>query len=132
MEKIIFKKDNTTNVVYKFDPQIYPRTLWIAVGTDMFKERFSHVSEFDESEDAKVDGVHDDIENLGGFLIRFESISDINFQTVIHEAIHVVLDTYSYCDVFVDTKNQEHLCYFAGWVAKCCEEVLNDIKAKEL
>lgn len=120
MEKIELEK----GVVYKFDPQIYPRKLWIAVGTDTFKERFSNLSNFDESENGKVDNAHDDIENLGGLFIRFASIDEMRHENITHEAIHVVLETYDYCDVSVDTKNQEHLCYFAGWVAKCCGEVL--------
>lgn len=120
MEKIELKD----GVVYKFDPQIYPRKLWIAVSTALFKERFSNVLEFDESEIALTGNVHDDIDNLGGLFIRFENIDAIKFEVVTHEAIHAVLGTYDYCGVSVDTRNQEHLCYFAGWVAKCCGEVL--------
>ena len=126
MEKI--NTDN--NIVYKINPQIYPIKLWIYIGTDILKERFSNVSKFDKNDKARVDFVHDDIENLIGFLIRFENNNALNFEIIIHEAIHVVLSAYDYLGVLIDTKNQEHFCYFSGWVAKCCEEVINDIKNK--
>ena len=46
MEKI--NTDN--NIVYKFNPQIYPIKLWIYIGADILKERFSNVSEFDKND----------------------------------------------------------------------------------
>lgn len=120
MEKIELEK----GVVYEFDPQIYPRKLWIAVGTDTFKDRFSNVSEWNDSFYAVVDDVCDDMNGNYGVLIRFTCFDSMTTSVITHESIHVALNIYDYCDVHVDTKNQEHLCYFAGWVAKCCGEVL--------
>ena len=109
--------------VHEFSPEIYPRKLWIAVGTSQFKDRFSGVSEWHDTADAIVDCVHDDERNLGGVLIRFESTDAITFANVTHESNHAAMEIFDYIGAAVDIKNQEPFCYLAGWIAKCCEEV---------
>lgn len=109
--------------IHEFSPEIYPRKLWIAVGTDQFKDRFSGVSEWDDTADAVVDCVHDDKRNLGGVLIRFESVDAITIANVTHESNHAAMEIFSYIGATVDIKNQEPFCYLASWIAQCCDRV---------
>lgn len=112
------------NTVYMFDPQIYPRKLWISITKDTLSDRFDKISEWDESCNALVDHVYDKIDELGGLIIRFENLNTINTSTITHESNHVTFEIFSYCNCRLDSDNQEPFCYLAGWVAKCCEEVL--------
>lgn len=109
--------------IHEFYPVIYPRKVWIAVGKGQFKDRFSGVSEWDETTDAVVDNVYDEERKLGGLLIRFESVDAITFGNVTHESNHVAMEIFDYIGATVEIKNQEPFCYLAGWIAKCCEEV---------
>lgn len=109
--------------VHEFSPEIYPRKLWIAVGTGQFKERFSGLSEWNDNTYAIVDNAYDDERKLGGIFIRFESVDIMTFENVTHESIHAALEIYNYINASVEIQNQEPFCYLAGWIAKCCEEV---------
>lgn len=115
--------DEPKTTIHEFDPVIYPRKVWIAVGKCQFKDRFSEVSEWDETCNAVVDCVHDEERNLGGMLIRFESVDAITFGNVTHESSHVAMEIFDYIGATVEIKNQEPFCYLAGWIGKCCEEV---------
>jgi hypothetical protein len=110
-------------MLYRFDPQIYPRRLWIQVGKEI-PEGFSDVAEFGKSCDAQIDCCHDDVNNKGGVLLRFEDLEAMSLSTITHESVHAAIDILAYCDVRLDPNNQEPICYLAGWVTKCCEEVL--------
>lgn len=107
--------------IHQFDPAIYPRKIWIAVGTDSVPSL--EVGEFDENSNAMVDSAYNKENNLGGFLIRFADLSQMNCKNITHESIHAAMNIFDYCDIIADTKNQEPLCYLAGWIAQCCGEV---------
>lgn len=109
--------------VYEFDPQIYPRRLWIAISKESFPDRFEDVSVWDEASDAITETVYDKINNKGGVLIRFES-PDMGMKQISHEATHAAIDIFSYIGAYPDPKNQEPFVYLVGWVAACCEKVL--------
>lgn len=109
--------------VHEFSPEIYPRKLWIAVGTSQFKDRFSGLSEWHENYNATVDTAYDDEGKFGGVFMRFESVEKMTFETVTHESIHAAMEIYNYINAEVEINNQEPFCYLAGWIAKCCEEV---------
>lgn len=109
--------------VYEFDPTIYPRKLWIAVTSSSLKYKFENISEFDKSAYAMVDNVYDLAQDKGGVLIRFDSIDAMSVGNIAHESIHAACEILDYVGSFIDTKNQEHLAYLAGWIAKCCENV---------
>jgi hypothetical protein len=59
-------------------------------------------------------------------LIRFEDLEAMSLSTITHESVHAAIDILTYCDVRLDPNNQEPICYLAGWVTKCCEEVLDE------
>ena len=113
------------NYVHEFDPLIYPRKLWIAVGKGQFNDIFEGVSKWDDNADAVVDETYHKCNKKGGVLIRFGCIEDMSITNITHESLLAALMIYDYCDILVDTKNQEHICYLAGWIAKCCDEVKN-------
>lgn len=115
--------------IHQFDPVIYPRKIWIAIGTESVPSL--DVGEFDENSNAMVDSAYDKENNLGGFLIRFADLSQMNFKNITHESIHAAMNIFDYCDIIADTKNQEPLCYLAGWIAQCCGEVW-EIESGEL
>jgi hypothetical protein len=115
-------------MIYGFDPQIYPRLLWVQIGKEI-PEGFSDVAEFRENADAQIDCCHDDTANRGGVLIRFENLEAANVSNITHEAIHAAIEIQRYCDIKLDADNSEVLCYLAGWIAKCCAEV--EMKARE-
>lgn len=111
--------------IHTFDPVIYPRLLWVQIGTESPVE-FSDVSEFSKNSNAQVDFCHDDLNNKGGVLIRFSSTDATTPAIITHEAIHAAIGIMQYCDIKLDENNQEVLCYLAGWVAKCCDEVAQE------
>ena len=109
--------------VHEFDPQIYPRKLWIAVSKESFPERFDNVSAWDESSYAITENAYDKINNKGGILIRFESY-DMNMNQISHEATHAAMEIFDFIGAYPDAKNQEPFTYLVGWIASCCEKVL--------
>lgn len=111
--------------VHEFDPQIYPRKLWIAVSKDTFSDIFEDVSVWDESADAMTETAYDKINKKGGVLIRFENY-DIGMNQISHEAVHVAMDIFDYIGASPDLKNQEPFAYLVGWVADCCQNVLSN------
>lgn len=110
-------------MVYEFDPTIYPRKLWVAVTTSPLKNKFEQALAWDESAYAMVDNVYDFKHDKGGILIRFENVEAMSVGNITHESIHAACEILDYVGSFIDTKNQEHLAYLAGWIAKCCGEV---------
>lgn len=109
--------------VYTFDPVIYPRLLWIAVGKDRFEERFD-LFEFPESStDAVTESAFDEVNKKGGIFIRFESLEVMTAKVISHEAFHAAMTIFDYINAFPDIKNQEPLAYLISWIAQCCEEV---------
>lgn len=103
--------------IHEFDPQIYPRKLWIAI-TD--KAVFD-AEPLDETVAARVEGAHDGVN--GGVLIRFRNKKSLTPKHATHEAIHAAMVILEYAGVKLDYQNQEPLAYLAGWVAECIEEV---------
>lgn len=114
--------------IYTFDPVIYPRRVWIAVTNESNLEGFSGVPKMDKYADAEVSEVHDDVNNLGGVLIRFENIQAISAGNITHESNHAAIAIFDYVGAKFEYSNQEPFCYLVGWIAKCCAEV----KEKEL
>ena len=60
--------------IHEFDPQIYPRLLWVAVGAPyaVIKDMFEDVPEMDKNADAQVDHTRRNKPDVkGGILIRF-------------------------------------------------------------
>lgn len=129
MKKI---KDN----LYEFDPQIYPRLVWVCIGKDEpLKDMFDGVQPMDNYCDADVSKVYrKDIER-GGFLIRFENLDAVRCGILTHEAGHAALEIFRYIGAEVDVNNQEPFTYLLGFIGKCIglarDEFEKTIKDKE-
>lgn len=112
--------------LHEFDPKIYPRLVWIAVGVPhpVIKDMFEDVAPMDESTDAQVDHTRRTKPDIkGGILIRFENRKAMTQANVTHEAIHAAMEIFDYVGAVADPKNQEPFAYLCGWIAKCCDDV---------
>lgn len=110
--------------LYEFDPQIYPRKLWVAVTKGTFSDVFdTELKELGEYDNADVNNVHHKEKDLGGLLIRFRSADEITAENTTHESTHVAIEIFDYIEARIDAKNQEPFTYLCGWVAGCIEEV---------
>jgi hypothetical protein len=115
------------NKIYQFDPNIYPRLLWIAVGVDYacIKDYFAtDIPDLDESELAGVYNARTEKpKKRGGILIRFKSKKEMTADIIAHESAHAALEIFDYIGCVADPKNQEPFAYLVGWIAGCCEKV---------
>lgn len=103
----------------EFDPQIYPRLLWIAIGRDQLKETFEDVSVFDENAYAVTESVYHKGKGKSGILIRFDTLDDMSFENVAHESTHAAAEIFRYIGGEM------------GWVAECIGKV-KEMEAKKL
>lgn len=117
--------------IYEFDPQIYPRKLWITVSApyEVIKKEFEDVAPMIENADAQVDSTRRLEPGMvrGGVLIRFENKQAMTIPNITHEAFHAAMEIYDYIEAYPDSKNQEPFAYLCGWIAKCIEEVKNKV-----
>ena len=113
--------------IYEFDPQIYPRKVWVTVGVpfEELKDEFEDLKPMEEDSDAQVDHLRKlKPEVRGGVLVRFENLDALKkFGNITHESIHVATEIFDYIGAFHDPKNQELFAYLCGWIAKCMDEV---------
>lgn len=118
--------------IFEFDPQIYPRKLWVSVGasTEELQEKFGKddIKDFDDSCYADTYSVQQKEPLLGGTLIRFKELAAMTTENIAHEATHAALVIYEYIGGRIDYYNQEPFAYIVGWVAKCCDEVKNNLQ----
>ena len=116
--------------IFDFDPQIYPRRLWVSVGASIeeLQERFGKEDvkeDLDDSYYAETYAVQQKEPLLGGVLIRFQDLKSMSPGNIAHEATHAAIEIFDYCDCRIDVKNQEPFAYLVGWVVRCIEEVRN-------
>lgn len=112
--------------IYEFDPQIYPRKLWVAVGVpfDELKDEFEDIDKLPESVDASVDYTRKlKPEVMGGVLVRFLNTDAMTTKIITHESAHIAVGIFDYIGAPIDVKHQEPFAYLCGWIAKCIEEV---------
>lgn len=113
--------------IYEFDPQIYPRKVWVTVGVpfEELKDEFEDLKPMEEGSYAQVDHLRKlKPEVRGGLLVRFENLDTLKkFGNITHESIHVATEIFDYIGAFHDPKNQELFAYLCGWIAKCMDEV---------
>ncbi len=114
--------------IHQFNPQIYPRLIWVVIGEKKsapLSDRFEGIDDMDESTEACVDPTYDRINNKGGVLIRFAAHKYArNVSIVCHEAAHAALDIFDYTGCIISSDNQEPFCYLMGWIAQCIREAV--------
>lgn len=116
-----------TNKIHEFNPQIYPRLVWVAVGvpTAVLQDLFGDdVKDMDENSNAEVSVViRQKPSKRGGVLIRFASKADMTTNIIAHESTHAAIHIFDYIEGVISTNNQEPFAYLVGWVADCCQQV---------
>lgn len=110
---------------WQYDPVIYPRKLWVAIGQSMddLKNTFIPIggSEWGSPDKNFVDGVtfsevmrRDN--NKYGELVLFNTKRDMTMNICVHEASHV-------CDAIEEAIGMKHgdepSAYLLGWIASC-------------
>lgn len=112
--------------IYEFDPQIYPRKLWVTVGVpfEELKDEFEDIDKMPESVDASVDYTRKlKPEVMGGVLVRYLNTDAMTTKIITHESAHIAVGIFDYIGAPIDIKHQEPFAYLCGWIAKCIEEV---------
>lgn len=113
--------------IHEFDPQIYPRLLWVTYGcsTSVLKDIFG-----DEAQDMSKDTYAETVccrrlnpDVRGGVLIRFENKDAMTAKNIAHESVHAALEIFDYVDARISSDNQEPFAYLVGWIADCCNQV---------
>lgn len=126
-----------TKGYYEYDPAIYPRLLWVAIGVELkdLKEVFDELP--DEDDGVEYNGVvYERVSRKSdgkyGVLACFPKRSVMTMSVLCHEASHVV-------DHIEEQTGIEHggepSAYLIGWVAKSLNEarlnIGNFIKIEE-
>lgn len=113
--------------IHQFNPQIYPRLIWICYSADTasLKDMFGDdISDMDENTNAQVECVNiQKPDSRGGILIRFKSKADMTTSIIAHEAVHAAIHIFDYTGCCIATENQEPFAYLVGWIADCCQQV---------
>ena len=112
--------------IYEFDPQIYPRKLWVTVGVPFneLKDEFEDIDKMPENVDASVDYTRKlKPEVMGGVLVRYLNIDAMTMKIIAHESSHIAIGIFDYIGAPIDIRHQEPFAYLCGWIAKCIETV---------
>lgn len=115
-------------MIHEFDPQIYPRRLWVVKGGELEEIRktleFPELDEDQENGGAVTVSAYDKTNKRGGFLVWFPKASEMkNLDWIAHEASHVALGIFDYVGAVVTTEGQEPFAYLVGWVFGCMDKV---------
>lgn len=113
--------------LYKFDPQVYPRLLWVCL--DAKEEAIGNVFDFPDSNyNGFLDKCYMMVSRVThretgrhGFLVSAKHKKDVTIGNIAHESIHVADGIYEDCNVFPHPFSQgnEAYAYLVGWVADC-------------
>ena len=61
-------------IIHQFDPQIYPRLIWVVIGeksASAISDRFENITDMDDTSAADTQSTYDITNKRGGVLIRF-------------------------------------------------------------
>lgn len=113
--------------IHEFDPKIYPRLVWVTVGSpaSVLKDMFEGgMEDMDDSSYAVVINTRRTKPDVrAGVLIRFCNKEAMTTGIIAHEASHAAMEILDYIGAEVDLKNQEYFSYLCGWIADCCQQV---------
>lgn len=126
-------KLETTNV-YKFDPVVYPFKLWVTIADDveLIVRRFRKL---DGSKLSNIDGpftgyttglIYEVRSGDLGVLVVFNPERGLKTSTIAHESSHVADKFWE--EMGDDRIPSEANAYLVGWVAECCQKVINKFK----
>lgn len=116
--------------IHEFDPQVYPRKVWVAINPSM-----DEINDFFDNSDGRIKPMDDTTdaecwhiatkkpEPRGGVFVAFKSKRAMTADNIAHEASHLALMIFEYIGAWVDPSNQEPYAYLVGWITKCINEV---------
>lgn len=113
------------NEIYVFNPEIYPRMLWVAVGVSEKELNHNFVNAQPMGYDSKGE-VQKVIRRIGrkiGYLVQYRCTEEMDIEAIAHEANHVASNIFDDIGAGRDKgQNKEPFAYLCGWVSKCIEE----------
>jgi len=108
-------------IVHEFDPQVYPRKLWVCFNAtrEVLEKYFNFEREIKEEwftdGGAITSNCTSKETDLGGYLV-WTGLSKIPVDYISHEASHVADNIFEY--IGENSKTEECYAYLIGWVAK--------------
>lgn len=117
-------------VIYEFDPVIYPFKLWVSIAnnTEYIKSKFLYYPEKEELNfkgkvefDASVDTVMHKETKMLGFLVYFVNSKACTNGIIAHEATHVSDRVWEHLGE--RKKAKEANAYLVEWIVDCIEKV---------
>lgn len=120
--------------IYEYDPIIYPRKLFVV---DTLDEET--LSEFCELDGKVVVPLKDCYAMTSivvkrrstgkyGVLVAFNPKEQIDNSTLAHEAVHAANNIFHSIGLGYTLEDDEALAYFVGWIVKCLDKTLRDIR----
>ena len=120
--------------IYEFDPQLYPRLLWVVTGSeDFIKENFRK-KDGDELDDEETDMTYANgwcciCERKSDDRLGILIFIDRNIQTkeLVHECYHALTAYVSEINTdmpeYDDGAMEEYAAYLIEWIFDCCWKV---------
>ena len=117
---------NKKTTIHEFDPQIYPRLLWVVKGGELedIKDMFETEISEEEVGGAVTFLVRRKVDNRLGYCVWFPKSGDIrNLDWIAHESSHVALCIFNDVGAVITPEGQEPFAYLVGWVFGCIDTV---------
>lgn len=108
-----------------FNPNIYPRMLWVSVGVSEkeLKRNFVNAHPMGYGSKGEVQKVIRRIGHKIGYLVQYRCTEEMDIEAITHEANHVASNIFDDIGARRDKgDNKEPFAYLCGWVSKCIEE----------
>ena len=114
-------------MIHEFDPQIYPRLLWVMIGGSekdiiaQFKNCDGtefNLSDFNKANCAFCIHARQKSTGLIGEFIWITERKYARGSTMTHEAAHAAMDICYDLGIEIDPLNQEPFAYLVGWIMK--------------
>lgn len=113
-------------IIHEFDPQIYPRLLWVVKGGELegIKDMFETEMSEEEAGGAVTFPVRRKSDNRLGYCVWFPKSGDIrNLDWIAHESSHVALCIFNDVGAIITPEGQEPFAYLVGWVFRCIDKI---------
>lgn len=127
IKNVTITEEETLNI-HCFNPLIYPRLIWVAIGIsdDLLNKFFNtEVVPFRNCNDADMQCIinKSTFEPKAGVLIRFASYKQLTPGTIAHEAIHTCTAILDDLGVKYTGDSDESIAYLLGWLVDCITDI---------
>lgn len=115
-------------IIHEFDPQIYPRLLWVVKGGSLEEIRktleFPELDEDQENGGAVTIPVRRKTDSRLGYCVWFPKSGDIRRgDWIAHESTHVAICIFNDIGGNITYEDQEPFAYLVGWVFGCIDMI---------